>query len=163
MLMLAAILFVSIATALLPIVVESATHYFLRLGLKQASPLLAYGAAFCMAISLFLPEVYISSETHTFQQHFVGGGVYAGLLYVYVRQLLGVRWRWYKDVAVLFAVVSSLGVLVELAEFAGTHLGLVHMATGDTDWDLLANTSGALLTFGLVRCAMAIHKSEKWL
>jgi glycopeptide antibiotics resistance protein len=110
--------------------------------------LIAAGAA--IIASVFIPNIHISNETSTFQQHFVGGGVYAALVFIYIEQLLDWRFHWFAELYVLFACVSALGVSVELAEFTFIHLGVKHINSGDTDWDLLANTLGGFVGYGII-------------
>jgi hypothetical protein len=107
-----------------------------------------------MMLSPLLPDIHISSQTTTFQQHFIGGGLYSALLYVYCKQLFGWRLYWLYDVLALFAWVSALGVVNKLMEFTLLELGLVHLATADAYWDLLANTVGGLFGYMVLRLFM---------
>ena len=100
-----------------------------------------------MVVSTLLPDIHISSETATFQQHFVGGGLYSAALYLYAKQLFGWKMHWFVDLLALFAWVSALGVANKLAEFALLKLGLVDISTGDAYWDLLANTLGGFVGY----------------
>ena len=43
----------------------------------------------------------------------------------------------------LFALVSALGCVNELAELFMVKTGLAHITLDDTNWDILANTLGA--------------------
>jgi uncharacterized membrane protein YjdF len=54
------------------------------------------------------------------------------------------------SLVVLFAWASAFGVANELIEFTLTKLGLAQIDTGDTDWDLLANTLGAFTGYALL-------------
>lgn len=100
-----------------------------------------------MVVSTYLPNVHISDQTSTFQQHFVGGGLYSALLYFYFKQLFDWKLNWLLDLLALFAWVSALGVANKLIEFALLELGLAHIYTGDAYWDLLANTLGGFLGY----------------
>lgn len=100
-------------------------------------------AALLFLVSYFIPDIHISRETDTFQQHFVGGGLYSACLFIYLQRLL--RWSasLASGLAQLFAWVSALGAANELFEFAVTKLNLVYIDTHDTSWDIVANTCGA--------------------
>lgn len=106
-------------------------------------------AALFYASSIFLPDIHISSETNTFQEHFVGGGLYTALLYVYFTKFAGWRPHWSVAWLGLFAWTSALGVGNELVEFAVTKLNLTHIDITDTSWDLAANTLGSFLGYSL--------------
>ena len=144
---------ICILTACLPL--------FIRLGsalgytkLPSANPTFPILAAFLFLLSFYLPDVGISSETTTFQQHFVGGGVYSALLYIYVQQLFPGRLQfrsWAINGFYLFAWVSALGVINKLLEFGLLKTGLMRLDTSDAYWDLLANTLGAFATYCLYR------------
>ena len=43
----------------------------------------------------------------------------------------------------VFALVSALGCINELAELFMVKVGLAHITLDDTNWDILANTLGA--------------------
>jgi hypothetical protein len=105
---------------------------------------------FLFIIAFFIPDISISSETTTFQQHFVGGGLYVACLYVYVKQLLGWKLPLRASILALFAWVAAFGVANELIEFTLTKLQLAQINTVDADWDLLANTLGAFVGYGLL-------------
>jgi hypothetical protein len=107
-------------------------------------PLLAAGLFF---VAFLIPDIHISNETTTFQQHFIGGGVYCALLYLYFQKLLKWPAGWLVSLVLLFAWTSAFGVANELLEFTLTKLHLANIGTGDTDWDLLANTLGSLATY----------------
>jgi hypothetical protein len=138
---------VALVTACLPILVRYAHRLYPRITSNYTGWLPTGFAALCMAMSVFLPDIHISNQTHTFQQHFVGGGMYAASLFIYTKQLLGWRLRWLSELLILFAWVSAFGVAVELVEFLATQIGIVRLANADTDWDLLANTLGAFVLY----------------
>lgn len=108
-----------------------------------------------MVASTQLPAVHIANTT-TFPQHFVGGGMYSACLYMYVKQVFGWRLHWVVDVLALFAWVSAFGVANKLAEFALLETGLANIYTGDAYWDLLANTLGGFVGYGLACAAIAL-------
>jgi len=110
--------------------------------------LIACGVFF---ISWYLPSPLIDGEDTSFTTHFIGGGVFCGLLWLYLKEAL--NWRPKHSIiagsASLFALVCTLGVFNEIFEFIAVKIGLLHMTLADTSWDLIANTLGAL-TFYLV-------------
>ena len=97
-----------------------------------------------------LPDIHISRETNTFQEHFVGGGMYCTCLYMYFRQALGWQRRFIVELLMLYAVTASLGVANELFEFAANKIDLIAIDISDTSWDLVANTTGAIAGFLLL-------------
>ncbi len=137
---------ITLVTALLPFIMRKLAG---RYGwhLQSAPAWLPVLAAVLYVSALYLPDIHLTTETKTFQEHFVGGGLYTATLYVYLVQLFGWRPKWPVALFGLFAWASALGVLNELAEFAVTKLGLTRIALSDTSWDLVANTSGALVGY----------------
>jgi glycopeptide antibiotics resistance protein len=95
--------------------------------------------------------------------HAVGGGVVSLLLFTYLIKTYDVRYNWRVEVVLLFCFVSALGVLNELAEFAGEllHLGVYSFDTQDTWRDLAANTVGALLAWGVIKVYTAVFIPAK--
>lgn len=140
------IIAVATLTALLPWIVPKVGARY-RLSLKNAPIWLPLLAAMVYIASLYLPDVRISHETDTFQQHFFGGGVYTTLLFIYFTKLAGWRPWWPLALTALFAWTSALGTLNELAEFTLTKLNITQINLQDMGWDLFANTSGALTAF----------------
>jgi hypothetical protein len=108
-------------------------------------------AGLLMIVSVELPDIHISTQTTTFQQHFVGGGLYSACLYFYTRRLFNWRPRWLLELLLLFAWVSAFGVANKLIEFSFIELHLAHIDTADTDWDLAANTLGGLVGYGALK------------
>jgi hypothetical protein len=159
-LFLIAVLFIATATCFLPVVVRAAARLFPAVKLHDSHDWLPSVAAMAFIASLYLPVISISEGTSTFQQHFVGGGVYCALLYVYFRQLLGWKLSLASSIVVLFAWVSAFGVANELAELAVTQLGIARIDISDTDWDLLANTTGAIIGY-LILVGLGVEKSSK--
>lgn len=146
----ALILLITLLTALLPLMVRQVTVYIPSFKAKKSHNWLPLAAAFLFITAWFLPDIHISNETTTFQQHFVGGGAYAACLYVYAKKLFDWKLSIIPSLIILFAWVSALGVANELLEFALTKLGLAQIGTNDTDWDLLANTLGAVTGYLLL-------------
>lgn len=107
-------------------------------------PLLIGGILFF--ISWYLPSPLINGENTAFTTHFIGGGVFSGFVWYYIKNALGwqpKRWRALLELASLYALVSSLGVANELFELVIKMGGLTTIPLTDTSWDLLANTLGA--------------------
>lgn len=106
-----------------------------------------YGASVLFFVSWYLPSPLIFGQDTSFTTHFVGGGIFSGLIWLYLRRVTAVRYGWSLDAFALFALVSALGVLNELAElFFAVVLGIDIRLT-DTSIDLFANTAGALLVY----------------
>jgi len=148
--LLLSILLITLFTALIPYIVKQTAALIPAIKVKKSYDWLPVLAAFLFIIAWFLPNIHISKETTTFQQHFVGGGIYSACLYVYFKKLLGWKLPLIPSLIVLFAWVSAIGVANELIEFTLTKLNLAQIGTGDTDWDLLANTLGAFVGYGLL-------------
>lgn len=140
----------AIVTACLPLIVPQLTSFFPKLKLSPASPWLPVLAGILMVVSTQLPNIHVSSETSTFQQHFTGGGLYGAALYLYAKQLFNWKLHWFVDLLALFAWVSALGVANKLAEFALLKLGLASISNRAAYWDLLANTLGGFVGYGLL-------------
>jgi glycopeptide antibiotics resistance protein len=143
---------IAVFAALLPFVLPVVCG---RLGLQvhQTAKWPAFLAAFLSLAAFLIPDVHISSQTTTFQLHFVGGGMYCALLFVYLKRFFGLRINIWVSLLLLFALTSTFGVANELVEFTLNHLGVASVDISDTSWDLLANTSGAL--FGYVLYVVA--------
>ncbi len=61
----------------------------------------------------------------------------------------------------VFALVSALGCVNELAELFMVKVGLAHITLDDTNWDILANTLGAAVVWlGWVVMNLAIKKGR---
>lgn len=59
----------------------------------------------------------------------------------------------------VFALVSVLGCINELAELFMVKVGLARITLDDTNWDILANTLGAVAVwFGWVFVSLAVKK-----
>lgn len=108
-------------------------------------------AAFLYLVSFYLPSVNIAGEDTDFVKHFVGGGLFSGLLWLYIKQSLSWRTHPLLELASLYFLVSGLGVTNELFEFFLSETGLMYIPSWDTWWDLLANNLGALIFWLLYR------------
>jgi hypothetical protein len=105
-------------------------------------------ACLVFTVSWWLPSPLIYGQQTEFMTHFFGGGLFCGLLGLYIKMTQRLQWRWYKELIALFALVSMLGVLNELFEVVLWVLGYMPHGITDTSWDLVANTSGALVCYG---------------
>lgn len=112
-----------------------------------APQLLLVAAGLAWVLSGQLPNIHISNETNTFQEHFVGGGFYVALLFVYFKQRFRLRMNFLVSLLSLYALSSSLGVANELFEFVATKSGIIAINISDTSWDLVANTAGAIVGY----------------
>jgi hypothetical protein len=147
------VLCITLLTAILPYLAKQMTAIFPQIKVHTSYDWLPVLAAFLFIVAFFLPNIHISDETTTFQQHFVGGGMYTACLYIYFKKLLSWKLSLFVSFLVLFAWASTFGVATELLEFTLTKLNLAQIGTGDTDWDLLANTLGALTGYAILLLA----------
>jgi len=95
--------------------------------------------------------------------HGIGGGAACVLLYVYLLKTYSVKLSWRVEVVALFAFVSSLGVINELAEYAGEmagRSGYFSWDSHDTWRDLTANTVGSITAWLVYRLVLAVAKSR---
>lgn len=145
-----AIVLLAVATACLSLIAKYAQKSFMVVKLHEANPWLPILAGVLMVVSTQLPNIHISNQTSTFQQHFVGGGMYSACLYLYAKQLFCWRLPWFIDLLALFAWVSAFGVANKMIEFALLELRLAHIDTADAYWDLLANTLGGFVGYLLL-------------
>lgn len=112
---------------------------------------LLYAACLVYVCSWYLPSPMIEGMETESVKHFVGGGVFTGLLWIYVKRAKDWRANTVLEAASLFALVSALGVLNELFEFVLYYANLMPNGLADTSWDLAANTLGALVVFIVYR------------
>lgn len=106
-------------------------------------------AAGLWALAMRVPNIPISPETDTFSMHMIGG-IVATVLFLYVKRAYGWRFDvWWHEWVGLFFFVSTLGVLNELFELFLNKVAYPGMILGDERWDLLANTVGAFISFGV--------------
>lgn len=130
------------------------TRHFERNGLLLV-------ACLCFFISWYLPSPLIHGMNTQFMTHVVGGGIFSGLIWVYGKKQLHWNTSWLFELVSVFALVSSLGVLNELFELAIVELRIVRLSGGDTWWDLLANTLGALLVWLPYRLSESFGKKKR--
>ena len=98
-------------------------------------------------VSWYLPSPLIDGNDTSFTTHFVGGGLFTGLLWLYFKYSLRLRGPWWIEGFTLFALVSALGCVNELFELSIVQTGIHHMTLDDTSWDILANSLGALTIY----------------
>lgn len=116
-------------------------------------------AAALFLVSYSLPNPIFVDQTNTFVQHFVGGGLYTACLYVYFSSVF--KWRFSVPISLLllFGWVSAFGAANELFELLLNQLAMTNINLRDTNWDILANTLGAFVGYGLLRALSAIRRS----
>jgi hypothetical protein len=111
--------------------------------------LILIAACLLFFMSWYLPSPEIQGQQTAATTHFVGGGVFTGLVWVYIKQYLQWHKHWIIELVSLLALVSLLGVANELFELLVVNLGLANLHLADTSWDLLMNTMGALTVWVL--------------
>ncbi|HEY0965112.1 MAG TPA: hypothetical protein VGE13_01390 [Candidatus Saccharimonadales bacterium] len=109
-----------------------------------------YVACSLFFISWYLPSPLIEGKDTSFVTHFIGGGVFCAFLFLYIYQALKIKWSLQVRLMVVFALVSSLGVVNELFEFVLVKLDIASILLTDTSWDLVANTSGAFIAWVII-------------
>lgn len=148
---------ITILTLLLPVLAPRAARHY-HLAVQAAPAWLPILAAIVYFSAGFLPDIGISAETNSFQEHFIGGGVYTTALFVYFSKLIGWHPAWPIRFIALFAWASSLGVINELFEFALVKFNITHINISDTSWDLVANTTGMVVSFIIWRIYALVAK-----
>ncbi|MBP9667873.1 hypothetical protein KBD87_03645 [Candidatus Saccharibacteria bacterium] len=109
--------------------------------------MLLYAACVAFFVSWYLPSPRIDGQDTSFMTHVLGGGIFTGLLWLYLKKSFTWRAHWSIEVFSLFALVSALGCVNELAELFMVRLHIATILLSDTNWDILANTLGALVLF----------------
>ena len=118
-----------------------------RAGCAEGPRWLLYLACGLFVVSWFLPSPLIEGRDTNFTTHFVGGGMFTGVVWYYLKLSLGWRGHWAIEAFSLFALVSALGCVNELFELVVVKTGLARISLDDTNWDIVANSSGALLVY----------------
>ena len=108
---------------------------------------MVYVAAVLFWVSWYLPSPLIHGQDMSSTTHFVGGGMFTGFLWLYLKFSFGWREKWWIEALSLFALVSALGNINELVELFMVEAGMSHIPLNDTNWDILANTLGSLIVF----------------
>lgn len=121
------------------------------------------GAALLIQVIASVAFELIGGKTGNFIYHAVGGGVVSTLLFIYLQKTYSVKFSWQVQLVLLYAFVSALGVLNELAEYAYeiAGLGTLSFDSHDTWRDLVANTSGAILAWAIYRICIYIADQRK--
>ncbi len=133
-------------SVLVPTTLAVATPYVLKkngFDSEQKYRWLLYVACLLFFISWYLPSPLIDGRDTSFMKHFVGGGLFTGLFWVYLISSMKWRAHWLIMTFSLFALVSALGCINELAELFMVKAGIAKIEIDDTNWDILANTLGA--------------------
>lgn len=130
------------------------------LGVDQSWRWLLLVACFTFFVSWYLPSPLIDGTETQFMTHFIGGGVFSGLLWLYIKLVKGWQMSWWLEAASLFALVSTLGVINELFEIVLYVTGGMQQVH-DTSWDLLANSLGAGLVYVLYGTGSLIAKKRR--
>ncbi len=113
-----------------------------------------------MCASWYLPSPLIEGNDTAFTTHLIGGGVFTGLLWLYLKLSLKLQGAWHIEVVSLFALVSMLGVLNELFEI-GLYTLNIMKTINDTSWDLLANTLGVVIFYVGYAVFVGITRSRR--
>ena len=108
---------------------------------------LLYVACLLFFVSWYLPSPLIDGQDTSFVTHVVGGGIFTGLLWWYLKLAIGWKAHWLVESFALFALVSALGSINELAELFMVKTGIANILLDDTSWDILANTVGAAAVY----------------
>lgn len=133
--------------------------YVRKHGKNEAAyrPLL-YIACALYAMAWYLPSPMIDGMDTAFWTHF-SGGVSVGLIWLYfVKTKIWKIRGMSQEILSLYALVSSLGVLNELAEFVLVKSNLFHITLADTAWDLVTNTLGAASLYAAAKIVQLVRK-----
>ena len=83
--------------------------------------------------------------------------MFTGLLWLYLKYSYRWQAQWYIEAFSLFALVSALGCINELAELFMVRTHIATIMLDDTNWDILANTLGALIVYIIYLLAQQKH------
>jgi hypothetical protein len=111
-------------------------------GGRNVSRVPLFFSAVLFFISWYLPSPLIEGKNTQFITHFVGGGVFCGVLWLYIRNALNFSQNLFFDLVAMYFLTSGLGVANELFEFTLTKMHIMRLTPADTWWDLTANTMG---------------------
>lgn len=98
-----------------------------------------------------------------FLYHAIGGGVTTTLLFIYLLKTYSISLSWRVELVLLYCFVSALGIINELAEYAGELVignGAFSWDSHDTWRDFVANTSGAVLAWLVYRVCLVVSKTR---
>lgn len=116
-----------------------------KLGYQSGPSKILLVAGLLYFASFYLPSPHVGGYDIKFTTHFVGGGLFSGFLWLYLKRSLKSKMPIWLELASLYFLVSGLGVANELFEFFMDQVGVASIESWDTWWDFLANTSGVLL------------------
>ena len=145
-----------VISVLVPLVIVFTLPYLLqKTGRKTEKKYrtLLYVACGLFFVSWYLPSPLIHGQDTSFVTHFVGGGVFTGLVWIYLVQSFKWRSHWLLESFSLFALVSALGCVNELFELFANEVGLASIVISETNWDILANTLGAVCVYVVYKIA----------
>ena len=121
--------------------------------------LLLFGCILFFA-SWYLPSPLIQGKDTALTTHLVGGGIFSGILWLYIKENLDWKSSNLVEFISLYAFTSTLGVLNELFELVIVILGISRLSLTDTSWDLAANTLGMLLFWIAYKLVTPIVRSK---
>jgi hypothetical protein len=130
---------------------------FLLTGRRADRDHLLTTACLLFFISWYLPTPSIDGYNTAFTTHFVGGGIFSGLLWLYIRKQLQIKFSAVQNLLAILMLTAMLGTANELLELLLTQLGIVQLTPADTWWDLLANTLGGLFVWTLYSIFKILH------
>jgi hypothetical protein len=116
-------------------------------------------AVIVQAIAGIISIVVSDRIVGNFFYHAIGGGATAALLYFYLIKTYSLHYSWRVELVTLYCFVSALGVMNELAEYAGEfaiRVGIFSWDSHDTWRDLTANTVGAIVAWLIYRFYLAL-------
>jgi hypothetical protein len=142
--------------AVIPTLVYLAARKLDRFYNINGSRLLLGAICLVFTAAVFVPSPLIHGQETQFFTH-VLGGLFVGLLWHYFRPATR-KLPWYWEVIALFALVSALGTLNELYELFAYEIGIATIPVVDTSWDLLANTLGVSLYYGIYQIQKALKR-----
>ena len=91
--------------------------------------------------------------------HAVGGGMATSLVYEYLLNNLELKLNIRIEFAGLFLFVSAYGVINEISEYFGEliHYTIFSLDSQDTWRDLVANTTGAIIAFTIIKISKRFY------
>ncbi|MEM6997358.1 MAG: hypothetical protein AAF413_00440 [Patescibacteria group bacterium] len=131
-------------------------------GKKSPGIGLLVAASAVFAISWFLPSPTIEGVDTSFTTHIVGGGLFSGFVWLYLLKHLRLDINL-VSLLYLFGIVSALGAANELLELFLVEVFDYRINTHETNWDILANTIGAVvftIVLGVTRAVRSRVRSN---
>jgi len=119
-------------------------------------------AIFIISVTAVSISYLLNSIYGNFIQHMFGGGAAVGIGYYYLIKQLNYRPNWRIELVMLIGLVSILGNLNEVTEFAADLFGIAMFSIDrfDTWRDIVANTAGVLLVYIIARLCFWINKQN---